>query len=141
MLLWDKGTWAPVDDAHKGYRDGRLKFDLIGEKLKGRWMLVRKGGKRNPDDKNWFLFKEKDAFAKPGSDIEVEAPLSVTTGRDLDEIAADSDRVWGPKGEVKRTGKKRSASATRREETYRLSEREIKLKRSRTKIKTEEAVD
>ncbi len=66
VLLWDKGTWAPVDDARKSYRAGRLKFDLFGEKLRGRWMLVRKGGRRDPDDKNWFLFKEKDEFAQPG---------------------------------------------------------------------------
>src|SRR5688500_17715389 len=75
VLLWDKGTWEPVDDAERGYRDGALKFDLRGEKLKGRWMLVRKGGKRAPEEKNWFLFKEKDKFAKPGSDIGKSKPL------------------------------------------------------------------
>src|SRR3954452_21661282 len=101
VLLWDQGTWEPVEDGRRGYLDGSLKFELHGEKLRGRWMLVRKGGRRAPDEKNWFLFKEKDEFARPGSDIEADEPLSVTTGRDLEEIAADSDRVWGLKGEVK----------------------------------------
>ena len=106
VLLWDKGTWEPVDDAQEGYRDGALKFELHGEKLSGKWMLVRKGGKRAPEEKNWFLFKEKDEYAKPGSDIAKSGPLSVVSGRDLDEIASDADRVWGPKGEVK--GKRRA---------------------------------
>lgn len=108
VLLWDKGTWEPVDDAERGYRDGALKFDLHGEKLKGRWMLVRKGGKRASDEKNWFLFKEKDKSAKPGTDIATSKPLSIVTGRSLDEIARDADRVWGPKGEV---SKQRRVSA------------------------------
>src|SRR5881392_3594885 len=32
VLLWDQGTWDPVDDARKGYRNGSLKFELHGEK-------------------------------------------------------------------------------------------------------------
>src|SRR5881392_1538064 len=35
VLLWDRGTWTPVEDPHKGYRAGRLKFLLNGEKLHG----------------------------------------------------------------------------------------------------------
>src|SRR4051812_37700370 len=60
VLLWDQGTWEPVEDGRRGYLDGSLKFELHGEKLRGRWMLVRKGGKRGDEaEKNWFLFKEK----------------------------------------------------------------------------------
>src|SRR5579872_1110693 len=36
VMLWDKGTWAPVGDARGGYRKGHLKFELEGERLKGR---------------------------------------------------------------------------------------------------------
>jgi bifunctional non-homologous end joining protein LigD len=101
VLLWDRGTWEPVGDAKKDYRAGALKFDLHGEKLKGRWMLVRRGGKRGDSaEKHWFLFKERDKYARPGSDIAKVKPLSVASGRDLDEIAKSADRVWGPKGEV-----------------------------------------
>src|SRR4030088_1719181 len=28
VLLWDQGTWEPIDDPRKGYRDGSLKFEL-----------------------------------------------------------------------------------------------------------------
>src|ERR1700761_6514589 len=45
VMLWDRGTWEPVDDPQGGYRKGSLKFALHGEKLKGGWMLVRKGGR------------------------------------------------------------------------------------------------
>jgi bifunctional non-homologous end joining protein LigD len=113
VLLWDKGTWEPVDDAKKAYRDGALKFTLHGEKLKGKWMLVRKGGRRSgPDERHWFLFKERDEYSKPGFDIAAKKPLSVSTGRDLDEIAESADRVWGNDGKVKpRRSKARKGTA------------------------------
>src|SRR5262245_60377497 len=37
VMLWDRGTWEPVGDPHKGYREGNLKFTLDGEKLHGGW--------------------------------------------------------------------------------------------------------
>jgi bifunctional non-homologous end joining protein LigD len=102
VMLWDHGTWEPVDDPRKGYREGHLKFRLKGKKLHGSWMLVRKGGKHSePDERHWFLFKERDDFAEPDTDITQTEPLSVTTGRDLEEIAANADRAWGPDGEHK----------------------------------------
>src|SRR5918995_5929853 len=32
VLLWDQGTWEPIEDPHQGLRKGSLKFDLHGEK-------------------------------------------------------------------------------------------------------------
>lgn len=101
VMLWDRGTWEPIDDPRRGYREGRLKFVLHGEKLRGAWMLVRKGGKSSPEERHWFLFKERDEFAGGKRPITEREPLSVATGRDLDEIAAEADRVWGRDGEQK----------------------------------------
>jgi bifunctional non-homologous end joining protein LigD len=94
-MLWDRGTWEPVGDADQGLRDGALKFVLHGQKLHGKWMIVRRGGKKgDPGERHWFLFKERDEFANPGEKITESQPLSVATGRDLEEIAQQSDRVW-----------------------------------------------
>src|SRR5688572_17946310 len=41
VMLWDRGTWHPTEDPHKGLRAGRLKFRLKGKKMKGLWALVR----------------------------------------------------------------------------------------------------
>src|SRR6266498_3634990 len=35
VVLWDRGTWIPKEDPREGYRKGRLKFELDGEKLHG----------------------------------------------------------------------------------------------------------
>jgi bifunctional non-homologous end joining protein LigD len=100
VLIWDQGTWEPVGDAKKGLREGSLKFTLHGKKLRGRWMLVRRGGKRSePGERAWFLFKERDEYSDPSVDVTEKMPLSVASGRDLDAIATSADRVWGPGGE------------------------------------------
>src|SRR5712672_3259489 len=36
VMLWDRGHWDPLGDPHEGYRTGKLKFELHGEKLRGR---------------------------------------------------------------------------------------------------------
>jgi bifunctional non-homologous end joining protein LigD len=105
VLLWDTGTWTPEDpDPEQAYRKGSLKFRLDGEKLHGRWALVRMGGKAAGErHENWLLIKERDDFAVPGSDTALvdENPLSVATGRSMDAIAADRDRVWDSReGEI-----------------------------------------
>ncbi len=101
VLLWDRGTWEPLEaDPEKALAEGTLKFALHGAKLHGHWMLVRL--KRKPKDRrdNWLLIKERDEAAIPGSGSAVvdELAQSVESGRTIDDIAADRDRVWHSKG-------------------------------------------
>ncbi len=108
VLLWDRGSWTPLEpDPDAALKKGALKFRLDGEKLHGKWALVRMGGKAAPkrpgDHENWLLIKERDEMAVPGSDAALvdDNPLSVATGRSMDAIAADRDRVWDSnRGEV-----------------------------------------
>jgi len=77
MIVWDAGTWAPMDDAEKGLAAGGLKFRLAGEKLHGGWMLVRLKPRKGEKRTNWLLFKEHDPSADPERDILAERPESV----------------------------------------------------------------
>jgi bifunctional non-homologous end joining protein LigD len=109
VMLWDRGEWEPNGDPVKGYRDGRLKFRLHGEKLTGGWLLVRSGGRQAKEERRWLLIKERDDSAKPSADGDLldELPLSVSTGRNLDEIAAGAQsfpRVREDKPVDKATG-------------------------------------
>ena len=106
----------------KGLEDGQLKFILHGEKLQGAWMLVRKGGRRAEEgERRWFLFKERDEFARPGKSITEDMPLSVATGRDLNEIAERSDRVWGPGGEDSQNSRTTTSEAAVKKKPSRRS--------------------
>ena len=100
VMLWDRGTWTPVGDARAGLKKGRLEFELDGEKLHGRWMLVRSGPPAKPGGKaSWLLFKRSDEHARPGSGDALleEESLSVSTGRSMKEIAGGDGRVWSSK--------------------------------------------
>ncbi|SEO38978.1 DNA ligase D [Nitrosovibrio sp. Nv6] len=79
VIIWDKGTWVPLEDPHKGYRGGKLKFELRGHKLKGHWALVRMRSKEEEKQEAWLLIKEKDEYVRPSSDYSVvdEMPESV----------------------------------------------------------------
>src|SRR5947199_8637585 len=52
VMLWDRGKWGPVGDPREGYRRGRLKFHLHGEKLHGGWMLVKPSASSQAPGKN-----------------------------------------------------------------------------------------
>lgn len=97
VMVWDQGTWEPLDDVDQGFERGSLKFTLHGKKLHGNWALVRMHGKAGGEKKtNWLLIKERDSFAQSAEDAAVteEEPDSAVTGRDIDQIAASSDHVW-----------------------------------------------
>ena len=46
VIVWDRGTWVPLGDPRKGYREGKLKFEMHGEKMQGRWTLIRINARR-----------------------------------------------------------------------------------------------
>lgn len=109
VMVWDQGTWEPQGDAEEGFKTGRLKFILHGKKLKGKWTLVRMGGRAAHEAKpNWLLIKEHDEYERGADDepITESEPNSVVTGRDLEEIGAQEDHVW----QSKATSKKRNLS-------------------------------
>jgi len=92
VSLWDRGTWQPESDPSDGLRRGHLTFTLAGEKLHGKWHLVRT--KPSGKAENWLLFKSRDASANEKLDIVAAQPKSVATARTIEQIAASHDRVW-----------------------------------------------
>jgi len=92
VVVWDRGTWTPEGDAQEMLKKGRLTFTLHGEKLSGRWHLI----KTRPQGKQeaWLLFKGRDDAANDELDIVDERPESVITGRTVEEIAEHPDRIW-----------------------------------------------
>ena len=108
VQLWDRGTWQPQErDPERDLEKGHLKFVLDGERMKGKWALIRmRDDAHRPGRKvrhNWLLIKEIDDEAHRGSEGDALAKevTSVKTGRTLDEIAAKSRKVWNSNRSVK----------------------------------------
>ena len=66
VMLWDQGTWEPKanEDPREMYRRGKLEFELHGEKLKGKWILVRMHAREGEKADNWLLRKVDDKAAR-----------------------------------------------------------------------------
>ncbi len=74
VIVWDRGTWVPIGDPHAGMASGKLVFELHGEKMAGRWELVRIA---KPEDRQeaWLLFKKHDAWERPIDEYDVTTAL------------------------------------------------------------------
>jgi len=110
VMVWDQGTWWPQpghENVDAGLREGSLKFEMSGSKMKGKWTLVRMNPRSNEkasrwassSKPNWLLIKEHDDFERGPDDkpITEEAQNSAITGRTMDQIANESDHVWNSK--------------------------------------------
>ncbi|TKD51965.1 DNA ligase D [Sphingomonas baiyangensis] len=88
VMLWDRGTWAPIKGKSAADLDkGHLHFIANGERMQGEWLLIRLKPRGKEKRENWLLRKIADAHAG-GSDALVETALtSVKTGRTMREIA------------------------------------------------------
>ena len=87
VIVWDRGTWTPVEDPLAGLVKGKLLFDLNGYKLKGRWTLV----KIKKGQKEWLLIKERDAYVATNGDVFPED--SVLSGWTVEELKEGKDRA------------------------------------------------
>jgi bifunctional non-homologous end joining protein LigD len=108
VMVWDQGTWWPQlghENVDAGLREGHLKFEMNGSKMKGKWALIRMNDKKNSQSgnitaheskPNWLLIKEHDQFERPedAEPITDTKPNSAVTGRSLDQIASQEDHVW-----------------------------------------------
>ena len=57
VMIWDRGTWQPEDDPHKGLKKGHLSFTLDGEKLHGAGIWCACTARRGEKRDNWLLIK------------------------------------------------------------------------------------
>ena len=94
VIVWDWGVFEPeaeTPDPAVALRNGEIKFVLHGEKLRGRFTIVRtdrrrRGGPTGDDEREqWLLIHKRDAAAVDGWDAE-DHPHSVQTGRTNDEV-------------------------------------------------------
>jgi len=117
VMVWDFGEWKPLGDVDEGLKNGHLKFELSGTKLKGRWALVRMHGHGEREEKpNWLLIKDKDKFAQTASEkpITEKAANSAITKRSIEQIAEHDDHVWNSSGAARNGSKSNGTNAAKK---------------------------
>ena len=89
--LWDRGTWEPIGDPDEGMRKGELKFHVTGQRLNGKFVLVRLR-KRDPNKQEaWLLIKERDEAVRPAG----SAPV-LERERPVQAVTASRPAAWTP---------------------------------------------
>lgn len=90
VMVWDRGTWESEGGGTgtAAYRAGKMTFELHGDRLRGKWMLVRMGG--SSAKPQWLLKKLKDKESRLTSEVDIRntEQTSVITGRTMEEITA-----------------------------------------------------
>jgi DNA ligase D-like protein (predicted 3'-phosphoesterase) len=85
VIVWDRGTYEQGGRVAwpQALVRGHAVFVLHGQKLQGGFALQRtRPGARA----QWLLIKRRDEHARPGSDVVVESPRSVLSGRTLEDL-------------------------------------------------------
>lgn len=90
VILWDSGPFHVFSLDNKtltvaeGLRDGHLSIRLEGKKLQGGFSLLRID---EGSDERWFLMKMFDDKATSMRNPVVTEPLSIISGKSVEEIA------------------------------------------------------
>ncbi|HSS04463.1 MAG TPA: DNA polymerase ligase N-terminal domain-containing protein [Solirubrobacterales bacterium] len=88
VIVWDRGRYEQGGRVAwpEAIERGHAVFVLHGEKLRGGFALQRTRPGEKPQ---WLLVKRRDEHARPGSDVVAERPLSVISGRPLDDVLSE----------------------------------------------------
>ena len=118
VIIWDKGTWEPLEDPHKGFEKGSIKFEMHGHKMHGRWTLVRMKARGNEKQEAWLLIKEKDEYARSSEEFSLvdempdsvkQLPMPERVARKIEALRADEVEKKTP-APKKRAAAKKAAS-------------------------------
>src|SRR6185436_11183477 len=100
VIVWDEGTYVPADASFddkvemekyllNNLHKGKIVFTLNGQKLKGKYALVKSSGR---GENSWLLMKLKDKYAKP-ADI-TKKNKSVVSGKTIEQVEKSPGNVW-----------------------------------------------
>ena len=96
VIVWDKGEWEPegLDDPAAALEDGELKLELRGQRLRGRFTLVRTRREHQARE-DWLLIHKPGPHSDPVWDIR-DHLTSILSGLTNEEIATRRPPVPGP---------------------------------------------
>ncbi len=124
VIVWDQGIYEPADtevtgkeamerEMNKQLKNGKIVIELHGEKLNGKFTLVKThfGG-----ENSWLLMKTKDEFARK-SDI-LKKAASVISGKTIRQMSLNPENVLDqPDKKKQRSSKKRQKADPERKTT------------------------
>src|SRR5215207_449325 len=90
VIVWDTGTYGTEEDISEQFKRGKITFSLFGQKLRGKFKLVRIHS-REEQENQWLLMKSTDG-SESEEDLTMNRPESVLTGRTNDDLRIGKDK-------------------------------------------------
>ena len=80
VIVWDTGTYTSDTKLSEQFNKGKIIFTLFGQKLKGKFALIKTHLTKGKDGNQWLLIKSSDEFESK-EDLTITRPESILTGR------------------------------------------------------------
>jgi bifunctional non-homologous end joining protein LigD len=87
-IVWDRGFYRPIGDPVEGIANGKVLFELQGQKLHGKWTLVRIKSKGKDTGKDWLFIKEIDEQMDESRSTDDYPMNSVFSGLSIEDLDA-----------------------------------------------------
>ncbi|GAB3361207.1 hypothetical protein GCM10027566_27480 [Arachidicoccus ginsenosidivorans] len=145
VIVWDEGTYEPIDGSQAknkkameksllaGLKSGDLKFRLFGEKLQGEFALVKTHG-GNMAENAWLLIKHKDE-AVSKKDLS-KLDKSVISGKTIQQMEKAPSETYGKKTSKKATPTKRATEESKKTPKKQAIKKEAKKSTSKSTPKS-----
>ena len=85
VIVWDTGTFSSEQEISDQFEKGKITFTLFGQKLRGRFTLVRIHSRGGGEENQWLLMKSSDGLESE-EDLTISRPESVLTGKTIDNL-------------------------------------------------------
>jgi bifunctional non-homologous end joining protein LigD len=112
VIVWDTGTYGTEEDISEQFKRGKITFSLFGQKLRGKFKLVRIHSREEQEENQWLLMKSTDGLESE-EDLAINRPESVLTGRTNDDIRVGRDEDEDEDKEDRRQKNSSIARATK----------------------------
>src|SRR5512145_997905 len=85
VIVWDMGTYTSEMELSEQFNKGKITFTLFGQKLKGKFTLVRTHLAKGKEGNQWLLMKSSDEFESK-KDLTITKPRSILTNRIKEDL-------------------------------------------------------
>lgn len=85
IIVWDTGTYISEMELSEQFNKGKITFNLFGQKLRGKFILIRTHLSKGKEGNQWLLIKSSDEFDSK-EDLTITKPRSVLTSRRNEDL-------------------------------------------------------
>jgi bifunctional non-homologous end joining protein LigD len=94
VIVWDTGSYNTDKELSDQLQNGKIIITLSGQKLKGRYLLIRRKI-QEAEDNQWLLIKGNDQYTSD-EDLTISRPDSVLTRRNNEDLGSKEQEISDP---------------------------------------------